>query len=173
VKLATTFYGYFSTTFNLTANSIARTRGVADIPRLAMDMLLLWSLPATMGLAIKTALRGGDDDDETSLGAKLIKEHAAYLMSTMVGVREFSGVATGFDYSGPAGLRAIDAVVDLSKQIKQGDGDAALFDAILRTSGILLHLPTGQIEATLDGYRYQQEHRSGPLPVLFGPPPGR
>jgi hypothetical protein len=160
-KLFTVFYGYFSTAYNLGAERYQATsfRSPAQVFRLTTDLLLLYSIPAVLGLLIKKAFSGGDDDEE-ELAAKLKREQISYLFGLMVGVREFTGAAqllAGGDmkgaasYGGPAGLRFIQEVYKFSQQVNQGDVDQALVRSGVNVAGIATHLPSAQINRTIDG----------------------
>jgi len=96
LKLWTNFYSFFNTTWNLTAESVARTKfnDPASVGRLAVDFLLLYSAPAVLGVLLKEALRGGGGDDD-ELGKKLAREQLTYLMGTLVGMRELSAAVSG------------------------------------------------------------------------------
>lgn len=174
-KLFTAFYSAFSATFNLTAESIARTKFTdpASVGRLAVDMLLLYTLPAVLGMLLKDALRGapGEDDPE-KLAVKLAREQLNYVMSTMVGVRELGAAVQGsFGYSGPAGTRFFSDMAKLGKQVQQGEADEALLKAANSAAGVLFHYPALQIERTVSGIEAVSEGTAGPRAILFGVPP--
>lgn len=166
-KLFTNFYSFFNTTFNLTAESWARTdfRKPGDVMALALDYLLLYSLPAAMGYFLEMAFAGEDDDDDRSLLEGLASEHISYMTGTMVGLRELDApiqnlveAATGaelneydFGYTGPAGLRFFADGTRAAQQAAQGEFDDALRKSMINTGGILFHLPSGQINKTWSG----------------------
>lgn len=85
-KLFTSFYSFFNTTYNLSVEGVKRTdfKKSADVGRLVVDFLLLYTIPAVLGQMVIGALRSdrGDDDD---LAEKLIRAQLAYLTGTMVG----------------------------------------------------------------------------------------
>lgn len=175
-KLFTNFYSFFNTTYNLTAESVARTdfKDPVSIGRLAVDFLLLYTLPAVLGALIKHALTG-DDDDPEELAKKLVREQVTYLLGTMVGVREASAaVQAAFgefgDYGGPAGVRFFNDLAKLGKQVSQGDVDEALLKAANSAAGVLFHYPAGQVQRTALGIKAVIEGKAGPHAVLFGPP---
>lgn len=165
-KLFTNFYSFFNTTYNLTAESYARTdfRKPGDVMALALDYLLLYSLPAAMGMLLDEAF-AGEDDDGRSWWEKLASEHISYLTGTMVGLREIDApiqnvgeALTGaelneydFGYTGPAGLRFFADGTRAAQQASQGEFDEALRKSMINTGGILFHLPSGQINKTIDG----------------------
>lgn len=174
-KLFTAFYSYFSTTYNLTAESVARTRFTdpVSVGRLAVDVLLLYTLPAVLGFMLRAALRGDKIDDD-ELAKKLAAEQLNYLLGTMVGVRELSAAVSGsFGYSGPAGTRFFSEAANLGKQVAQGDVDAALLKSANNAAGVLFHYPAGQVQRTVQGIVAATEGDAPPTAVVFGVPPKR
>ncbi len=173
LKLWTNFYNYFNTTFNLTAESIARTnfKSPFEVGRLAGDLLLLYTVPAVLGLLVREAIKGkkGGDDD---LAKKLVGEQASYLLGTMVGLRELGAAARGFHgYEGPAGARFFAEFGGLVKQISQGEIDAGFWKDLNDTSGILFHYPSGQVNRFVNGFAALQDgDTANPAVILTGPP---
>lgn len=169
-KLWTNFYSYFSTTYNLTSESFKKhdIKSATGIGALAVDLLLLYSLPSILGVMLKDAIRGGYDEP---LPEKLIREQAGYLLGTMVGVREIGSVVQGFyGYEGPAGTRFFGEFGRLITQTQQLEADEAFWKSLNRTGGILFHYPSGQIERTFKGIRALSEEDTGnPLVLLSGP----
>jgi len=156
LKLFTNFYSFFNTTFNLTSEAVGRTdfKKPGQVGLLAVDFLLLYSVPAALGTLLKWALSDKDNEDE--LLRQLIADQLTFIFGTMVGVRELAGmarVAAGLpgDYTGPASMRVVSEIVQLTKQAGQGEADEAFWKALNATGGILFHYPAGQINATADG----------------------
>jgi len=149
LKLWTNFYSFFNTTYNLTAESVHRTdfRNPKDIGRLAVDFLLLYTIPAALGTLVHAALKGDDRD----LDKQLLRDQLNYLISTMVGLREIGGAVSGYDYSGPASVRLFQAIARLEKQAEQGELDKAAIEALNNVAGILFHYPAGQVQRTAEG----------------------
>ena len=172
LKLWTNFYSFFNVTYNLAAESIAKTnlKSPVDVGRLAVDMMLLYTLPAILGVLLKDALRGGDDDDE--LAERLIREQASYILGSFVGVRELSGVVQGFrGYEGPAGTRFFSEFGKFTVQVQQGETDEAFWRALNSSAGILFHYPSAQVERTVRGYiALQDGDTNNPKALLVGPP---
>jgi hypothetical protein len=183
LKLFTTFYGYFSGTYNL---AVERTRATsfkspAQVARLASDYLLLLCLPAVMTELIYSFFEGDDGEDEEGLAKRLASAQVSYLFGMMVGVREISGAAQmalgletkgGAGYGGPAGLRLVQETFRLGQQINQGELDRALIRSGVNVAGIALHLPSGQINRTVDGLIAIAEGRAEtPLVLIGGAPP--
>jgi hypothetical protein len=99
LKLFTNFYSFFNTTYNLTGEAVGRTKFAirSRSGRLAVDLLLLYTVPAVLGTLLKAALHSGDDgaDDEKKLVRQVIADQLTYLFGTMVGLREIAGGANG------------------------------------------------------------------------------
>jgi hypothetical protein len=128
LKLWTNFYSYFNVTYNLTVESVRRTRfsNPASVARLAVDFLLLYTMPATLGALMEAALKGDDDE----LAEKVVRENVSYLFGIMIGFRELGSAIQGFTgYEGPAGARFFSSVSKLYKQVEQGEADAAFWRA--------------------------------------------
>jgi hypothetical protein len=176
MKIWTNFYSYFNTTFNLTVEAFGKTKftNPISIGRLAVDVLMLYTAPAILGVALREAINlvvGGDEPDEEELIDKMIREQLTYMMGTMVGVREFASVFDPrFSYSGPAGVRFIAEVQRLGKQISQGELDDALRKAAVSSAGMLLHFPAGQVNRIIDGIYALEEGEATPAAVIFGTP---
>jgi hypothetical protein len=161
LKLFTNFYSYFNVSYNLAAERARATdfKSAKSVGSLAVDYLLLFTVPAVLGALLKSAVLGGDDDDDDTLARKLAGEQISYLFGTMVGLRELTSAAQYFTgtkvipttYSGPAGLRFFSEMEKLGKQVAQGEVDMALFRAAANALGIALHLPSGQAVRTVEG----------------------
>jgi hypothetical protein len=173
MKAWTNFYSFFNTTWNNTAESYRRTdfRKPDEFGKFLVDMLLLYTLPAVLSDLMKDAIMGTGDEDEGFLEYAL-RSQAGYMLSTLVGVREFGGIATGYmDWSGPAGVRGFEAANNLGKQIGQGDADAALFKSAVHAAGIFLHLPSVAIMRAVEGGEALIEgETSNPAALLLGAP---
>lgn len=182
-KLFTTFYGFFSSAYNL---SVERTKATnfkdpRQILNLAGDYLLLSIMPSVMGTLIKSALTNGTEDfeDPEKLAKMLANDQLSYLMGMMVGLREMTGAAqtiagvntynTG--YGGPAGLRVFNELYKLSQQVNQGEADAALRRSVVNVAGVTLHLPSTQVNRTLDGLTAIWDGKtSNPAALVTGGP---
>ena len=180
-KLFTVFYSFFNTTFNLTARAVGRTnfKSPGSVALLAADMALLYAIPATLGLILKTALKSDWDDPEEDLD-KILKELPAelvgYLLGTMVGLRELSAGVRAMSgqyssYTGPASVRLFSEFQKLSQQIEQGEADTAFWKALNNVGGIAFHYPAGQINQTAEGVAaLLNGETDNPLAVISGPP---
>lgn len=173
-KLFTAFYSFFSTTYNRAVENYRATdfRNPLQVGKLAANYLLLFTLPAVWGWALKEALRGDDDDEDAAKIAKrLAAEQLNYLLGTMVLVREIGGAISGFQgYQGPAGTRFFAELGKFIKQAQQGDVDMALVKAAANTVGVAAHLPSGQVIKSVEGTVAVMDGKAGPQAVLVGPP---
>lgn len=181
LKLFTTFYQFFNVTLN---NATAQTMTNESKAKTAADYLLLFVVPVILGALMKSVVTPGDsgDDDPEKLAKRLAGEEISFLFGLMFGVREISGAVQaatgtsqyGTDYSGPAGLRPISDLAKLGKQVHQGEADAALRRAVIRTAGEVLRLPAAQVNRSLDGAQALSEGRTeNPAALVFGFEQGR
>jgi hypothetical protein len=131
--------------------------------------LLLYTIPATLGLFLRIGLRGDEPDD---FWEEVIRENLGYAVGTMVGLREIGGVVQGFQgYEGPAGTRFFSEFGRLIKQIEQGEADEALWRALNKVAGILFHYPAVQVDRTVRGsIALADGDTDRPTAVLTGPP---
>ena len=174
LKLFTTFYSFFNTTYQLTREAVGRTnfRNPASVGLLGVDLLLLYTIPAMLGTLMKLAL-AGDWDDEDKVLRRLLADQINYLTGTMVLVREGGGIAQNlidprhaYDYTGPASLRFFNAVSNLAKQTGQiiehgwDAVDEGFWKALNEVGGTIFHYPAGQINATVDGINAMSEGKT-------------
>jgi GNAT superfamily N-acetyltransferase len=179
LKLFTSFYSFFNTTYNLTAEAVGRTdfKNPRQVGLLAVDLALLYMIPALMGTLMKAALHD-DWDDEEKVWAAIVADQLNYLAGTMVGLRELGGAiqavtgAGSGDYTGPASVRFFSDVAKLGKQIEQGEPDEAFWKALNSVGGVLFHYPAGQINATIQGLNALADGKTeNPGAILVGAPP--
>ncbi len=177
LRLFTVFYSFMNTALNL---GVAQTMGAntpAKRAKLAVDYLMLYTVPAVLGYTLKAALTPGDsgDDDLEEIAKKLAAEQLSYLMGLMVVVREFNEVAkmvTGnpsFGYQGPAGVRAISDAQKFGQQAMQVEFDDAFRKSAFNLIGDFTGLPAAQINRTLTGTQALAEGKTeNPAAVAFG-----
>lgn len=176
LRLWTNFYSFFNTTYNLAAESTRRTnfRKPGDVGRLMVDYLLLYSVPALLGFALREAIRpdAEDGDDDENLALALVREQAAYILGSMTITRELSGViGNGYGYEGPAGARAFSSASKLVQQIEQGEPDAAFWRSLNDTAGAVFHYPAGQVKRTIEGFAALVEGKTAnPMALIAGAP---
>ena len=179
LKLFTTFYSFFNTALNV---GVAQTMGAntpAKKAKLAADYLLLYSVPAVLGFALKNALTPGDSGDDENwqkLVRKLLSEQLSYLTGLMFGVRELGflkatveGSQVGTDYSGPSGLKMLSDVARLTKQTAQGELDDGFRKALINVAGDLLRLPSAQINRSITGAQALADGKTdNPAAIITG-----
>ncbi|MFA5549911.1 MAG: hypothetical protein WDA10_15320, partial [Porticoccaceae bacterium] len=167
------FYSYFNVTYNLAAESTAKTdfRNPVAVAGWMSDMLLLMIVPALGPAILMELLKGGGDDDPEEWAAKLLEWQAGYLLGTMLGLRELSGVVSGYDYTGPPVGRVVADIGKAGQQIGQGEVDEALGLSLVRLFGTALGIPTVQIVRSWRGWQAWAEGDAPPTAILMGPPP--
>lgn len=171
-KLWTNFYSWFSVAYNQLAESVNDTRrvGPSRLPLLAADFLLIAVVPSLMTSLLRGAVA---DDDWDKLGKRAIGDQLSGYLGFLFGARELGAMfGVGSGYSGPAGARAIDAVVKLGKQTQQGDADEAFYKAANSAGGVLFHYPSGQVQRTYTGVKALADGKSkNPMVIFTGAPP--
>jgi GNAT superfamily N-acetyltransferase len=178
-KLFTVFYSFMNTALNAGIAKTMTANTPAKKAKLAVDYLMLYTVPAVLGALLKDALTPGDagDDDPEKLAKKLAAEQLSFLMGLMVVVREFSQAGQTLlglsdrprDYSGPAGLRMISDVGTFAKQAQQGEFDDSFRKATINLLGDLFALPSAQINRTITGAQALNEGKTtNPAALLFG-----
>lgn len=171
LKLFTNFYSFFNTTLNLTAESVQRTnfKKPGDVGRMAVDMLLLYTLPSVLGTLVHSVIR---QDDPDKLSEQIVRDQLGYMTGTLVGVRELSSALNGNDYSGPASLRFYATVSKLVKQVGSGQYTKATWEALNNIAGVLFHYPSGQVQRTAEGVAaLANGDTNNPGALISGPPP--
>ncbi len=177
LRLFTVFYSFMNTALNL---GVAQTMG-ANTPKkrakLAVDYLMLYTVPAVLGYSLKAALTPGDsgDDEWDEIARKLLAEQLGYLMGLMVVVREFGEVAKivsgnpSFGYQGPAGIRGISDAQKFAQQAQQGEFDDAFRKSAVNLLGDFTGLPAAQINRTVTGTKALAEGKTeNPAAIAFG-----
>lgn len=186
LKMWTVFYGPFNSTFNLLRDSkrAARLSSPASVARLAADVLMYVTVPATLTSAIRGHF-SQCDGDALCIAKELGKAHASYLADLLVGTRELSGALQGYKgYEGPAGAsffndtgKVISQIYSAGAKLADGKPPAEALDdkfwlALDDAAGLAFHYPAGQIRKTIAGIEaLEKGDTTNPLAVLFGPPP--
>lgn len=182
LKLWTTFYSYFSTTYQLTVEQTSKTnfKDPMDVLRLGGDYFMLYIIPAFLGSVIRGAISGDEDwNDPEELAKAYVNEQLSFAFGTMVGLRETTGFAQkalGVNqyfggYGGPAGLRFFNELDRLGAQVGQGELDQALAKSVVNVGGVLLRLPSSQTNRTIDGMvAIMEGETQNPASLVFGAP---
>lgn len=172
LKIWTNFFSWYSVAYNQLAESVNETRrvGPSRLPLLAVDTLLIMTIPALLMSILRGVMAGDDDKD---FEKRIANDQAGNYLGMIPGLREIGSMfGVGNSYSGPAGARAIAATVNLGKQVQQGDADEAFWKAVNQAVGILFHYPAGQVQRTATGVEALADGKShNPLVVATGAPP--
>lgn len=175
MKLFTNFYSFFNVTYNLASEEISKAHGLNGSPRMILNFLMLYTVPAILGQILQDALRGGAPDDPEKAAWRLLQTQLSFIFGTVVGLREIGGAVQGYyGYSGPAGARGFGELSGFLKQtiqaVNEGETDAAFWKSLNNTAGILLHYPSTQIQRTVEGMiAYTQSNNQTPLVLITGP----
>jgi hypothetical protein len=172
--MLTMFYSYFNTTFNLVAESTGRTdfKNPIAVAGWLSDMALLLVVPAILPALLTDFLKGGGDEDEPEEWAKkLLRWQVGFLLAPVIGLREFGGPVSGFDYAGPPAARIVADATRAGTQIAQGEVDEPLITALVRLFGTAFGLPTTQLTRSARGWEAWEEGDAPATSILFGPPP--
>lgn len=172
--MLTQFYSYFNTTLNLAAESTAKTdfKNPAAVAGWLGDMALLMVIPAILPSLIVYALKGGDDDEE-KLAKKIAEWQLGYLLGSVVGLRELTGLLGGQDYAGPPVGRLVGDIGKFGKQVWQGEVDEPAVIAAINLLGSSFGIPTVQAVRSYKGWKAWDEGQEGTSAAspLLGPPP--
>ena len=174
LKLWTNFYSFFNVTYNqwMESQRKARTqRTPAAMGRLAVDYLLLFVVPATLGALLRDLLRG--EDDEEVLVRNVITANLSYMLGTMLFMRELGGAVQGYaGYEGPAGARPVARLVTFTRALVQGDATTpAALRALWDAAGAVFHFPAAQLWRTATGIDALLAGRtSNPTALFLGAP---
>jgi hypothetical protein len=175
LKLFAQFFGYFSVVFNQGAEAVGRVKknpSPMEVGRFAVDLLMLYTVPMLIEQAIRNAVKGDDGEDDDGYLLWFAKNQAAYLMNTVLFLREFAGVPMGYRYQGPAGTGFFAEGYNLAQQAMQGEMDEAQIRALNQTAGILFHYPATEVERIVRYFLALEEQGPvGGAPILFGRKP--
>lgn len=143
-KLFTMFYSYFSTLYNLQFQSVKRTKTAKDLPRLFLDTMLLWFIPAVLGDYMLG--RAPDEDEEEDFAWWAAKKTIAMPFMSMIGLRDIANTfESGFGYS----MTPVAGTIDTMATAVQDGSDMELSERGLKNfvvgSGAALKLPTRQL----------------------------
>lgn len=151
-KLFSTFYSFFNTTYNLSADAIADVRFRDDVgySHLVSDYFIMIAVPALLSELLLA--RGPDDDEEWYTWA--VKEQLYYTAGTMPLVRDAAGAIKFDGRSGTGTIGGIgNTAVRLVKQAGQGEADLALTKATIEALNLAspIHFPANQINRVIQG----------------------
>lgn len=179
LKLFTNFISYMVTTYNIAAQKTGNTnfKDPKQVMHWALDMAALMVWPVITKMLLDAALKGAgpdEDDEETWLGL-YTKQQIGFLMSMNFFTGQVSGMMSDFRYDGPVGTAGLKDIEEAGRQIREGieDEDQDVWDAArpaLGAAGTLLHLPTGQLDTSIQGLQGIFSGESDDYSdILFGP----
>jgi hypothetical protein len=171
--MLTMFYSYFNTTLNLAAESTAQTnfKNPLAVAGWLSDMMLLMVVPALGPAMILAMMRGEACWEEGDCAREMAQAQLGYTLGTVVGVRELSGMAEGYDYAGPPVGRVVADLGKFATQVSQGEADEAAVMSAVRLFGAALGVPTTQILRSWRGWNAWAEGDAPATSILLGPPP--
>lgn len=180
-KLFTNQMSWANANFNLMASSVYRfadsqAKGQAAI-QLASDMLVYLLVSPALYLAARQALTGQDMSswsDPSKIAPTLAGEGAYTILTSMPLLREAAAIAKdGERYEGPQGMTGVQNLMKTLEAARKGsDTASARRSAVMAASTVLGGLPGAQINHSIDGWLWAEEHGANPLwPTLVGPPP--
>lgn len=149
MRLITMFYTPFNAMYNRVRTVSRDMNGIKDAPQAAVRLWWVWLLPAIMGEIL--AGHGPDEDeDKLTWGLKSI---AIYLSLGVPLVRDIVSGSLGefgFQLSPIAQVgETVASTVKKSGKVLAGDAEAEeLIKPLLKSTGFLLGLPTGQLIIT-------------------------
>ncbi len=177
LRLLTNFMSYMITTYNLAVQRTRNARTPAQIAALALDYVILLSVPVAGKMMIDAWTKGDgeDEDEENPLWERYGREQLAFIFSPFVGVSQIAGTARGedaFGYRGPAGLGIFAEATNAGRAAFEADFDESFWRPANRAAGMIFHYPAGQIDASIRGAAaYFNGETDNPAAFLVGPPP--
>jgi len=180
VKLFTTLGSYMFAKFNVayertaTASRTIREEGVSaksaqEAASWTLDMVLLFTLEALVGAAIKGQLpgQGGEGDDEGWL-AWLAKNTAFSALGTLPFIRDGVSALQGHGGGGAYGS-IVEDFAKVTKEAFQGEADKAAIKAVVNAAGTATGLPSVAINRVVDaGWRQSEGEQVSPMEYVFG-----
>jgi hypothetical protein len=177
LRLLTNFMSYMITTYNLAVQRTRNARTPAQIAALALDYVILLSVPVAGKMMIDAWTKGDgeDEDEENPLWERYGREQLAFIFSPFVGVSQIAGTTRGeeaFGYRGPAGLGIFAEATNAGRAAFEADFDESFWRPANRAAGMIFHYPAGQIDASIRGAAaYFNGETDNPAAFLVGPPP--
>jgi len=160
LKLWTNFYSYFSATYNMNVENFKQRdlslKHPSEIGLFMADFVILNIVPIVLSVLIREALKGDCDWEIDCMQKKAVSEGISYAAGQMIGVRELSNaieyMVTGesYRYSGPPGIRVFKDFINLAQQTSKMEFDAKFWKSASIVGGQIFHLPTGQVNQTVE-----------------------
>lgn len=173
VTTLTTLGTYFFSKMNM---AIERTDALRAQPitmmeamSYALDMAILFAGEAIVISLLAEMVSGDDeDDDDSSFAGNILKESAKTMAAGLPVVRDIASLSEGFDAGTYGAL--LKAVWAPAAQIGQGDFDRALVKSTVNLTGMLLRIPSAQINRSVvePVFDAAEGDEITPMEYLFG-----
>jgi len=149
MRLFTMFYTPFNALYNRLRTVGRDVHGIKDVPQAAIRLWWVWLVPAVMGELLTG--RGPDDDDDK--GEWALRQSLIYLATGVPILRDIvAGIfgEWGYQFSPVAQVgETIARTVKKAGAVAEGSAEIdELIKPVLKTTGYLLGLPTGQAQIT-------------------------
>lgn len=167
-KLFTTFYSALNAQYNV----LAKAQGQGGVGRLAAAFTMSILLPSLYTAAVSNLRghQGNNDDWQMQMTGDYFQELLGNTLGMMVGVREFSSILQGFDYTGPTPLTPIADLGQFVKQAKKGEVTEGGLRAANKVAGDVLHYPAGLLDRVAEGYLAWQNGDASAAALVIGKP---
>lgn len=173
-RLLLAFYSFFNASWNLMKTQAAINPGMKG----KMDVFNIVMTQSILAAMVKAAFDGEQPNEDDTWVDKAeryaLEEPAAFFTGLFPIVREFSGTFSGYDYSGPGGLRPIYTANSLLLRGLQAMGDEDKKFLTMATAkdtadmaGYLFGVPGGAIKGLLTGTQALVEDKTNNPFVLF------
>lgn len=149
MRLFTMFYTPFNALYNRLRTVGRDVHGIKDVPQAAIRLWWVWLVPAVMGELLTG--RGPDDDDDK--GEWALRQSLIYLALGVPILRDIVGGTLGeYGYQLSPVAQVGDTIARTIKKagaVAEGSAEIdELIKPVLKTTGYLLGLPTGQAQIT-------------------------
>ncbi len=174
VRMFTTLGSYMFAKANVAYERTGKTdfADPKEILSYAFDMTLLFTFEAVLYHALKGTLPGGEEDDDKNKAAEwakfLASETLFSVMGTMPFIRDAASPLKGFDAGGAYGS-IMETLTKPFAQAADGEIDKAFVKSLVDSGGMLLHLPSAQLNRAIDAsWRASEGEEVSPMEYLMG-----
>jgi hypothetical protein len=161
-RLMTTFGSYMMAKFSVATQRVRGTdlKNPAEFVSLLVDLLLLYTIESALAVYLTGNWPDFEDEEEDPLTLFLAKETAFAIMSGLPLAREAASTLEGFGGGGTqsAAIEAITGTAtgayrmgEIALGLEDPDRARAALKDMIGGMGVMFHLPTIQLERTLNG----------------------